>query len=129
VPGNLYGEVVMSGKKSLTALATILLALGAVIVGGQTSQIQAAAWTNPATHSLAALSQPGDEPNINTFTGKIVSQNGVRYILRDEANDTWYHLDDQQQAGKFFGKTVVVTGTLDGRSDMIHIRTISESKS
>jgi NAD-dependent DNA ligase len=98
-------------------------------VGGQTSQLQAAAWTNPATHSLAALRQPGDEPNINTFTGKIVSQNGVRYILRDEANDTWYHLDDQQQAGKFFGKTVVVTGTLDGRSDTIHIRTISESKS
>ena len=119
----------MSGKKSLTILATILLALGVVMVGGQTSQVKAAAWTSPATDSLAALSQPGDEPNVNTFTGKIVSQNGVRYILRDEANDTWYHLDDQQQAGKFLGKTVVVTGTLDGRSDMIHIRNISESKS
>ena len=119
----------MSGKKSLTVLATILLALGVVMVGGQTSQVKAAAWTIPATDSLAAVSQPGDEPNVNTFTGKIVSQNGVRYILRDEANDTWYHLDDQQQAGKFLGKTVVVTGTLDGRSDMIHIRNISESKS
>ena len=118
----------MSAKKSLTVLATILLGLGLVIIGGQTSRVLAAPAVNPANISAVAI-QPGDEPNVNTFTGKIVSQNGVRYILRDEANDVWYHLDDQQQAGKFFGKSVVVTGTLDGRSDMIHIRNITESKS
>ena len=117
----------MSAKKSLTVLATILLGLGLVIIGGQTSRVLAAPAVNPANSSAVAI-QPGDEPNVNTFTGKIVSQNGVRYILRDEANDVWYHLDDQQQAGKFFGKSVVVTGTLDGRSDMIHIRNITESK-
>jgi Protein of unknown function (DUF5818) len=118
----------MSAKKSLTVLATILLGLGLVIIGGQISRVLAAPAVNPTNDSPVAIHQPGDEPNVNTFTGKIVSQNGVRYILRDEANAVWYHLDDQEQAGKFFGKSVVVTGTLDGRSDMIHIRNITESK-
>jgi uncharacterized protein YdeI (BOF family) len=122
-----FWEVIMKGKKGFTSLATA--SLGLLIVGGQMSQLRATSSTNFVSHSFAALSQPGDESNVNTFTGKIVSQNGDRYILRDEANDVWYHLDDQQQAGKFFGKSVVVTGTLDGRADMIHIRNIMESKS
>jgi hypothetical protein len=40
----------------------------------------------------------------------------------------WYHLDDQEQAQKYFGKNVVVTGVLDGRSDMIRVRNIVEAK-
>ena len=63
-----------------------------------------------------------------TFAGKIVSQNGDRFILRDDANDVWYHLDDQAQAQKYLGKNVVVTGVLDGRSDMIRVRSIAEAK-
>ena len=66
---------------------------------------------------------------LQTFSGKIMSQNGDRYILREDGSDMWYHLDDQQQASKYLGKTVQITGTLDGRSDMIHIRNIVEDKS
>jgi hypothetical protein len=72
--------------------------------------------------------QPGDEPAVGTFTGKIVSQNGDRFILRDDVNEVWYHLDDQEQAQKYFGKNVVVTGVLDGRSDMIRVRSMAEAK-
>jgi len=71
--------------------------------------------------------QPDDGPSASTFTGKILSQNGVRYILRDDVNEVWYHLDDQAQAQKYFGKNVVVTGVLDGRSDMIRVRNIAEA--
>ena len=70
----------------------------------------------------------GDEPAASAFTGKIVSQNGDRFILRDEVNEVWYHLDDQAQAQKYFGKNVVVIGVLDGRSDMIRVRNIAEAK-
>jgi len=69
-----------------------------------------------------------DQPAVNTFTGKIVSQNGERFILRDDVNEVWYHLDDQQQAAKFLGKNVSVTGVLDGPTDTIRVRTISEAK-
>ena len=68
------------------------------------------------------------QPEVRTFTGKVLSQNGERFILRDLANDVWYHLDDQQQAAKFAGKNVMVTGILDGRSDMIRVREITEVK-
>ena len=73
-------------------------------------------------------SQNQSAPEVRTFTGKVLSQNGERFILRDEANDVWYHLDDQQQAGKFAGKNVLVTGVLDGRTDTIQVREITEAK-
>jgi hypothetical protein len=73
--------------------------------------------------------QSRDQPAVTTFAGKIVSQNGERFILRDDDNQVWYHLDDQQQAHKFFGKNVLVTGVLDGPTDTIRVRSIIEAKS
>jgi Protein of unknown function (DUF5818) len=81
-----------------------------------------------AAPATAANTAGTDDAAVQTFTGKIMSQNGDRFILRDEANETWYHLDPQQEAGKFLGKNVQVTGTLDGRADMIHVRNIAENK-
>ncbi len=68
-----------------------------------------------------------DQPQ--KFVGTIVSMNGERYVLRDDVNDVWYHLDDQQQAGKYLGKKVEVTGTLDGRADEILVQSIQVEKS
>jgi TonB family protein len=61
-----------------------------------------------------------------TFSGKIVSQNGVRFVLRDDDNNVWYHLDDQEKAGKLVGKDVVVTGTFDGLTGTIRVQSIVE---
>jgi uncharacterized protein YdeI (BOF family) len=104
---------------------TLLLLLGAtcLIAGGHSNQLHAA--VAPSTFVRVAS---GDEPASATFAGKIVSQNGDRFILRDDANEVWYQLDDQAQAQRHFGKDVVVTGVLDGRSDMIHVRNIVEVK-
>jgi hypothetical protein len=103
---------------------TLLFLSGAffLIAGAPSNQLRASA---APTAFLRVLG--GDEPAVSTFTGKIVSQNGDRYILRDDANEVWYHLDNQEQAQKYFGKNVVVTGVLDGRSDMIRIRNIVEA--
>ena len=111
-------------KKSVVRF-TLLFLSGAIflIAGVSSNQLRASAV--PAAYVRA---QPGDEPAISTFTGKIVSQNGDRFILRDEVNEIWYHLDDQAQAQKYFGKNVVVTGVLDGRSDMIRVRSMAEAK-
>jgi hypothetical protein len=43
-----------------------------------------------------------------------MSQNGVRFSLRDDSNDPWYYLDDQEQASKYLGKAIQVIGILDG---------------
>ena len=104
---------------------TLLVLSGAalLIAGGLSNQLRASIATPVFLHR-----QPGDETSVATFTGKIVSQNGDRFILRDDVNEAWYHLDDQAQSQKYFGKDVVVTGVLDGRSDMIHVRNIAEAK-
>jgi hypothetical protein len=99
------------------ALALLALASAGVVIA--TPSLAAA----PAQEQQqAALSSAADEH----FSGIIVSLNGTRFILRDDVNDTWYHLDDQSSAANFRGKKVSVTGTLDGRSAMIHIRSIHE---
>ena len=63
-----------------------------------------------------------------SFYGKIVSQNGVRFVLRDDENGVWYHLDDQAKAGALIGKDVLVTGTFDGLSGTIRVQSIVESE-
>jgi uncharacterized protein YdeI (BOF family) len=112
-------------RKTSVQRCTLLLLLGAafLMAGGMSNQLRAS--IAPSTLVRVA---PGDEAAPATFAGKIVSQNGDRFILRDDANEVWYHLDDQAQAQKHFGKDVVVTGVLDGRSDMIHVRNIVEVK-
>jgi protein TonB len=67
------------------------------------------------------------QPKSESFSGKIVSQNGVRFVLRDDDNNAWYHLDDQEKAGKLVGKDVLVTGTFDGLTGTIRVQSIVES--
>jgi hypothetical protein len=110
---------VVSKASGLRFTLLFLLCAAFLIAGAPSNQLRASA----APIESVRL-QPGDEPAVSTFTGKIVSQNGDRYILRDDVNEVWYHLDDQEQARKYFGKNVVVTGFLDGRSDMIRVRNI-----
>jgi TonB family protein len=75
-----------------------------------------------------ALLPPGartqEQPKAQMFGGKIVSQNAVRFVLKDYDNDVWYHIDDQQKAGNFLGKLVLITGTFDGLTGTIRVQSI-----
>jgi Protein of unknown function (DUF5818) len=88
----------------------------------------------PATlASIAAIpaAAPAEEVAISPIearTGIIVSMNGERYILRDDSQNTWYHLDDQKAAASFLGKKVTVIGPVDPATDVIHVQTIEEAK-
>lgn len=110
-------------KKSRTA--AIALALAALAVGPFVSSIANRAVTAAPLQNQEQQTAKAPNPDEH-FGGVILSLNGNRFILRDDVNDTWYHLDDQQTAAKFSGKKVDVTGTLDGRSDVIHVRSIHE---
>jgi|HubBroStandDraft_1064217.scaffolds.fasta_scaffold210002_2 hypothetical protein len=89
----------------------------------QRGVLLAAAATDGAPNGDAA---PQNQADAETYTGKIISMNGQYFVLRDDANQTWYHLDDQAKARAFFGKNVSVKGVLDGRTDVIHVRSIEE---
>jgi|GEM_PF-4904489 len=108
-------------KNALLAVTIISFALCA-------SSRRVPAQTQTITAKIAT-SQPssGPDDNAQRFEGVIVSKNGQLFVLRDDANNTWYHLDDQQAAGKHLGKKVVVTGSLDARTDVIRVQKIDET--
>ncbi|HTS12914.1 MAG TPA: DUF5818 domain-containing protein [Candidatus Limnocylindrales bacterium] len=113
-------------QRSSFAIAALggLLCAGLVVLG------PAAAPTSGHKVETSRASNPpakDDHKQAKTFDGTIASLNGELFILRDDANDTWYHLDDQAQAAKFQGKNVSITGTLDGPTDTIHVQTIREA--
>jgi Protein of unknown function (DUF5818) len=89
----------------------------------------ATAATNSAQQTASTDNATANTDQQQTYAGTIVSMNGTRFILRDDNNDTWYHLDNQQSAAKFLGKKVLVTGKLDTTTDMIHVQVIAEAKS
>jgi len=72
--------------------------------------------------------ETGDQGDEKLFTGKIVLLNGQLFILRDDTNGVWYHLDDQTTARKFAGKNVDVKGKLDVAVDVIHVQSMEEQK-
>jgi len=72
-----------------------------------------------------ALTQ--EQSKVQTFGGKIVSQNAVRFVLKDYDNDVWYHIDDQHKAGNLLGKYVLITGTFDGLTGTIRVQSMVEA--
>jgi hypothetical protein len=106
----------------------------AVVLGFALCTVVASASPQSPT-SLSAVSnflfqqQSDAKDQPEKFEGTIVSKNGALFVLRDDVNNVWYHLDDQQKAEKFAGKKVQVIGVLDGRVDEIRIQSIQEEKS
>ncbi len=110
-----------------SAVATTGICLSLLFSSAAVRPIHAA--TNPfpkATDDPPAAGDTASPDQVQTLSGVIVNMNGQRLILRDDDHDTWYHLDDQNQASKFLGKKVIVRGHLDTRTDMIHVQAISE---
>ena len=103
----------------------VLLAVAMLCVGLYAAQGSPAKPDPAATVTIQPVS--GDDNPTQRFEGVIVSKNGQIFVLRDDVNNTWYHLDDQQAAAKHLGKKVLVTGTLDTRTDMIQVKSIDET--
>jgi TonB family protein len=103
-------------RRTATVEAAMSLLLCGALLTCQTAQSKV---------SQDSLTQ--EQAKAQTFSGKIVSQNGVRYVLRDDENNVWYHLDDQDKAGKLVGKDVLITGKFDGLTGTIRVQSIVES--
>jgi uncharacterized protein YdeI (BOF family) len=103
----------------------VFLAISLVFVGVLASETAPAKPQVAPPPPVATTTQPSAEAQ--QFEGVIVSKNGELYVLRDDANSTWYHLDDEQSAGKHLGKKVLVTGNFDGRTDVIRVQKIEEA--
>jgi hypothetical protein len=117
-----------SKARRLEMKAFLMLAVVTVLVSYSGVRAASARSDKPATKTAAtAADSNADSAPVENFNGTIVLLNGRLYILRDDVNDTWYHLDDQQIPSKFLGKKVVVTGKLNPSVDMILVQRIEPS--
>lgn len=65
--------------------------------------------------------QPTAKKQQTTFTGTIVRSNYGQFVLQDSSTNYNFFLDNQEKAGKFNGRKVKVTGTLDPTQPLIHV--------
>jgi Protein of unknown function (DUF5818) len=115
----------------LSTLALLVFALGwkRPVVVAQQGQDPAAPTAQQSDDPHNPMSSD-QEPEMKTFSGKIV-KSGEKLVLKNNANESTYQLDDQDRAKSFEGRSVRVTGTMDTVTNTIRIARIemeSDSK-
>jgi hypothetical protein len=81
----------------------------------------------PAAPAQASGTQAQSDSATQTFTGTVV-RIGDQYVLRTTDNMT-YQLDDPSKAKEFEGKQAKVTGSLEGKTKLIHIQNVEAATS
>ncbi|MDP9147067.1 MAG: hypothetical protein M3N22_05365 [Acidobacteriota bacterium] len=105
-----------------TTLGTVLLASALPLVGAMLVIVD---------HPHAASVSPAPELlqshlDVRTLSGRIVHKGG-RYLFHEDKRPLNYFLDDQQEAKRFSGKAVLVTGTIDAKRNIVHIHKIEST--
>ena len=109
-------------KKIVFSVASLALAVGAVLLSGNQSSLQAR-----VPDSRSVVTQEQAQPQAKVFTGTI-AKDGDQFVLHEDSSRSLFQLDDQQSAGKFAGKRVNVTGVLDASNNIIRVQSIEEVK-
>jgi len=109
----------------LLGLVALLVSLAGIPLYAQGQQPDT---QDPAAQSQPSMSQQSTQSQATQiFLGKIAKSKG-NLVLKDDAG-TSYKLDSSDQAKPFVGKSVKVTGTLDGTTNTIHITNIEPASS
>jgi|ERR1700674_3620154 hypothetical protein len=104
----------------VTTLGTVLLASALPVVGAVLVIVD---HPRPVFGAAPELVQSQLHLDVRTFSGK-VSRKGGKYLFREDHRGIMYFLDDQQEAKRFSGKTVLITGTVDSKTNVVHVRKI-----
>ena len=99
----------------------LAISLNAQQAGSQQDQAQPGA-QDPSGQQTAAAPQP-DQPQSQTFVGKLMKSKGG-LVLQDSATNSSYKLDNADEAKRYAGRMVKVTGTLDPATNTIHVASI-----
>jgi hypothetical protein len=112
------GEVMRSIR--LTTLGTVMLASALPVVGAVLVIVD---HPRAPRNSAPELMQSQLHLDVRTLSGKITRKTG-KFIFREDHFNVIYTLDDQRAAGKFFGKNVLLTGTVDAKTNVVHVHKI-----
>lgn len=84
---------------------------------------------SPQTPAASEKQPSQDQPKADvTITGKVVKSKGS-LVIQDEASNSTYKVDNEDQLKQFMGKNVKVTGTLDAATKTIHIANVEVAAS
>jgi len=82
----------------------------------------------PQTQQAPQTQQPDDQQQSKTYSGKIMKLQNGNYALitgqTPQGQAAGHFLDNQEEAKKYEGKEVKVTGTLEMASNTIHVTKI-----
>lgn len=104
----------------LTTLGTVMLASALPVVGAVLVIVD---HPRAPYSSAPELLQSRLHLDVRTLSGKITRKSG-KFIFREDHRNVTYALDDQQAAKKFFGKNVLLTGTVDAKNSVVHVHKI-----
>ena len=107
----------------LTTLGTVLLASALPVVGAVLVIVD-----HPRTvsNNVPELLQSELHLDVRTLPGKI-SRKAGKFIFKEDHHGIVYSLDDQKEARNFSGKAVLVTGTIDSKANLVHVRKIERT--
>lgn len=110
-------------RMRVTTLGTVLLASALPVVGAVLVIVE---HPRPVTAASAApdLLPGGLHLDVRTLSGRISHAHG-EFVFRDARRGTVYTLDDQQQAKRFSGRNVQITGTVDSKTNVVHVHKIA----
>ena len=104
----------------LTTLGTVLLASALPVVGAVLVIVD---HPHTVSNNVPELLQSELHLDVRTLPRKI-SRKAGKFIFREDHRGIVYSLDDQKEAGKFSGKPVLVTGTIDSKASLLHVHKI-----
>ena len=107
----------------LKVVGTMALTLSMGSVNAHAALVQPPA----LARSSQAQRQQTPQQATQKFQGTIVKSK-TKYILQDKSSGATYQLDNQDQARKFAGKDVTVSGTLDPSTNTIQVSGIKARK-
>jgi Protein of unknown function (DUF5818) len=112
-------------KRLLSVTVLALAALGLNLYAQQTPSTQTPD-NNTAQQQVDTQSQQRTAQN---FEGKI-TKSGGKFVLKDNATQVSYQLDNQDKAGQYEGKNVKVMATMDQNTNtLLHVVDITPSES
>lgn len=116
--------------KSLTALRLLALLVLCISLTGISLYAQEQPSSQDPAQAQDTQAQPAtpSQQQTQTFSGKITKSKGD-LVLKDQATNATYKLDNPDQAQQYVGKDVKVTGTLDPSSNTIHVSDIEMASS
>ncbi len=113
-------------RKKLTLVPVALLIGGSLFAVGHT--LRAKSLSAQQVFVPSSEDRPVSPRDALVHVGFVVSMNGSPLVLRDDDNNTWYNLDDQDRVNRFSGMKVVVTGKLIKATDTIHVEAIDPAR-